>query len=77
MDISPLNPSDHCVVKLSLRYDVLIASINRGVQYDVDKIAWHKVTGVDVTLYRHDLDTRLEKCGLSDAVFKCNDVGCT
>ena len=76
VNTTPLNRSDHCVVKLVLRYDMQITSRNHNVQYNLGKVMWHKVTDLDITMYRQDLDNRLEKYELSDEILKCNDVGC-
>ena len=43
--ISPLNPSDHCVVELSLGYDVYTGT-KCNVQFTKGKLAWHKAKDI-------------------------------
>ena len=49
INISPLNPSDHCVVKLTLGYDVY-AGTTCNVQFTKGKLAWHKAKDLDQAL---------------------------
>ena len=47
INISPLNPSDHCVVELSLGYDVYTGT-KCNVQFTKGKLAWHKAKDIDI-----------------------------
>ena len=56
--LSPLNPSDHCVVKLTMGYDVYRPTgTNCNVQFTKGKLAWHKAKDIDIQRYRSELDT--------------------
>ena len=50
INISPLNPSDHCVVELSLGYDVYTGT-KCNVQFTKGKLAWHKAKDMEIQRY--------------------------
>ena len=69
-------PSDHCVVKLTLGYDVY-AGTTCNVQFTKGKLAWHKAKYIDIQRYRSELDALLAQCTLSNEIMQCIDVNCT
>ena len=74
--ISPLNPSDHCVVELSLGYDVYTGT-KCNVQFTKGKLAWHKAKDIEIQRYKSELDALLGQCTLANEIMQCTDVNCT
>ena len=76
INISPLNPSDHCVVELSLGYDVYTGT-KCNVQFTKGKLAWHKAKDIEIQRYMSELDALLGQCTLANEIMQCTDVNCT
>ena len=87
-NISALNPSDHCVVKLTLGYDVY-AGTTCNVQFTKGTLSAlasaccppltlqihmkHKAKDIDIQRYRSELDALLAQCTLSNEIMQCTE----